>query len=426
MTAGVVPDEARPEATAPLGTTRPAAGARSSRWSVLSAGLVMGALAIDVGGTRWGSYLGVAPVFLPDALLLVGALLAAARLRLASRVALASSVVLAAFAALQLLRPGLGPAVLVVRDLAPLGYLALVPLLAVALRDVRPRTFLRVVRCATAFLAATLAAGMAGVLRPLELPLAGVPVFLPRPDADLTVLAVGVVAFGAWEGIARPYRLVQVVMVLLAAAGYSRAGLLAVMVCVAIAIWRERYTLTLPAARTAAALVVACLSLALLSLAVAGLHRSPVAPPQAVERLLTESDTSSGTTGARVSAWSLVARYTVDRQQVTTGEGPGTSPIGDSGAVRYLSGDPSVRAAHSWPLTAVAYFGVIGLLLWSGSVVLFLLAARGAPLQGLVAGTVAAYLTSGLLGVIIESPFGSLPLSVMLAWGLAHGRLRTI
>jgi hypothetical protein len=387
----------------------------------MSAKLVLAALVIDLAATKSGSYIGIPgiPVFLPDILLAMGAGLALRWLPAVSRSGLLVSTALLLFALTQLLRPAAGPLLLAVRDVAPYLYLALVPFVALALRGVHPSVFLRCVRVAVLVLAASLALRLAGVLDPIDVPFAGVPLFSPRDDAEAVVLGIGLVAFGRWEGIARPSRLLQATMLVLAFLSYSRAGLLAVLFCFAVAAAREAELWARPRVLQVLASVTALLCLSVMSLVLIGLENTPITPPQALQRLLS-TDTSVGTTGARIAAWQLLLEHAEVNGTTTLGAGPGTEPVADSGAVAYLSGDLTVRAAHNWAVSAIAYFGTIGLALWTAAVVVFLSRLTRAPLRSLAVAAVGAYGVAAALGVIVESPFGSLPIAVMLAWLLAN------
>jgi hypothetical protein len=387
----------------------------------LSAKLILAALFIDLAATKSGSYIGIpgVPVFLPDILLAVGAGLAVRWLPAVSRSGLVVSAALLLFALAQLLRPSAGTLLLAVRDVAPYLYLALVPFVALALRGVHPGVFVRCVRAAVLVLAASLALRLAGVLDPIEVPFAGVPLFSPRDDAEAVVLGIGLVAFGRWEGIARPSRLLQATMLVLAFLSYSRAGLLAVLFCFAIGAVREAELWARPRVLQVLASVTAVLCLSVMSLVLIGLENTPITPPQALQRLLS-TDTSVGTTGARIAAWQLMLEHAEVNGTTALGAGPGTEPVADSGAVAYLSGDLTVRAAHNWAVSAIAYFGTIGLGLWTAAVLVFLSRLWRAPLRSLAVAAVGAYGVAAALGVIVESPFGSLPIAVMLAWLVAN------
>jgi hypothetical protein len=395
-----------------------------SRVAVALVGL---ALFLDLAFTRSGSYLfgvgGPVTIYLPDLLLMLGAIIGFTEVRRGLPGNLASTLILIVFVVLQLQRPGAASLQFAVRDLSPFLYLLVVPFVALALRGLSPRSFLRLIRCAALLLAVIVALRSAGLLSTISLPLSGAPLFDARHDVEGVVLGIGVVSFGEWQGLAPPVRLFQVFLVLVAAADYSRAGLLAVVFCVAVAGWRERVLLRTPGYAVAAAFCIAAIATVLFVGINASVQRNSIPTPLAVQRLAA-SQTTTGTTNARVQAWTLLLRYTSERHALAFGVGPGTDPVAASGAVSYLSGDPTVRAGHSWPVTAVAYFGVVGLMLWLAVVTTILLRSRGAPLRGLAIASVGAYFTAALFGVIVESPFGSLPICVMLAWLLAHRRPR--
>jgi hypothetical protein len=90
------------------------------------------------------------------------------------------------------------------------------------------------------------------------------------------------------------------------------------------------------------------------------------------------------------------------------GSGFGSSFISESGAIRYLSGDEAVRQAHNFLFTWLGYVGILGAVLGAIGLAIFgwtLKGGRGkAEAFGLSA--YAGIVLLGLLGVVVESPFG--------------------
>jgi hypothetical protein len=125
---------------------------------------------------------------------------------------------------------------------------------------------------------------------------------------------------------------------------------------------------------------------------------------------------ASITANARLKAQSQLYGWVKQRNQLIFGVGPGTEMVLDSGAVQYLYGDAVVRSPHSWIYGLLCRYGYFGSLIW-----LFLLtypliktkailSPLGMPMMG-----VYVILIVSFFGVIIESPFGSMPLALFVA-----------
>lgn len=383
----------------------------------LSGMAILLAFMIDVAGAKWGSYIRVpgSPVFLADLLLVLGVVGGVRASLISSARGLGLSLAILIFVGFQVLRV-LGSGVdtmLVLRDVAPLLYLALVPAIAAALRPLPDAALLRCVRFAATIMGLTVGLRATGVLAPVELlpQVFGYPLFGPRQDAEAVALGLGVLAFGTWPGL-RSHRSMQGLLAIAGAVNYSRAGLIAVAVCVAVALWRERKAARRPGAVVAAVLAIPVLAGAVLVVP------SPLLGADQLEALqrLTQTSSETGTTRARLIAWQLMLTHVSEQERWVAGFGPGTSPVLQSGAVVYLSGREDVRAAHNWAVTAIAYLGVSGLVLWCVVIARHLVVGtRGGNYTFAFTG-VCLYLITGLVGVMIESPFGSLPLAVLLGW----------
>lgn len=388
--------------------------------------LLLTALFLDLAGTKWASYLPtpIAGLYLPDGILACSALLAFLAWVSGYPVRRFSSAVLAsacasAYVMLRIadtLGRGPDPNALWIRDMAPFLYLTLLPPLVVAAQTIPFSALLRTVRLATACMGLVVASGFVGLLAPIDIG-TELPLFSLRPDVDSTVLGIGVLAFGGWGPAGQPRRWVQAVLVLLVATNYSRAGLVAALLCVAVAVARERRTLSFPWMVGTALVAWGFIGMVVLLWPTGA--AVPIAAPEALSRLAT-SNLEGGTTGARLAAWETLMNYTLDNGDLLSGAGPSAEPLITSGAVAHLSGAEDVRAPHNWLIGAVAYHGFVGLLSWLLAFARVLLPRnlRGGRL--LPAAGITAYITASLFGVVVESPFGSLPMVAMAAWVLAH------
>lgn len=107
-----------------------------------------------------------------------------------------------------------------------------------------------------------------------------------------------------------------------------------------------------------------------------------------------------------------------DNNYYWLGAGPGSEMMLESGAIKYLSGDPTVRSPHSWPVSAFSRFGMIGLILW------FLMCCSilwGKVKTVIQRDFVSLYLALipilivSQFGVVMEAPFGLIPFVSIMA-----------
>jgi hypothetical protein len=398
------------------------------------AGLMMlVALFIDVAGTKWGSYIPtpVPELYLADLLLALSAFTAGFALiggfrPQGLRPALVAAVGPALYVLFRMIEAQ-GSAPLSwsywLRDVAPFAYLALIPLLVGAASSVSFHLLLRTLRAASFLLALWVAAIITGLLHPIHIG-TQVPAFSPRPDVDNVVLGIGVIAFGDWGTAGKPRRTLQLGFAVLAAMNYSRAGLLAAMLCALVALLRERRHFLSHYAAPLLLILASLLGLVLILDPIPGRSDHNLEPPQAVARLI-ESDIGIGTTSARIAAWGDVLYFTHANGDFLMGAGPGKHPVIDSGAVAYLSGSNAVRAPHSWPIGAIAFHGVVGLGIWLFAYSRVLLSWTKNAAGVLAVTAIFAYSFAALFGVIVESPFGSLPMVVLASWLLASRDARS-
>lgn len=390
--------------------------------------LLLTALFLDLAGTKWASYLPtpVAGLYLPDALLGTSAVLGFLAMVTRYRIERLGRALLAALPVWSYViyrvvsAPTLPPpnASLWLRDMAPFLYIALIPLLVPAVHGITFRTLLRTVRAASVFMGLVVAGLLSGLVSPVSIG-TEIPLFSGRPDVDNTVLGLGIIAFGGWGAHGRPHRLIQLALMSLAAANYSRSGLLAAGVCVLAAALHERREILRSQSVAPVMVMGSALGLLILLWPPNLPSPTPVRSPEAVERLL-RSDVDTGTTAARMRAWDRMIQYTRVHEHIMLGSGPASQPVLASGAVEYLSGSKDVRAPHSWFVGVFAYHGLVGLGAWVFAFFVIFRRWRRTPYAILPVAGIAAYTVSGAFGVVIESPFGSLPMAALGAWLLAH------
>jgi hypothetical protein len=126
-----------------------------------------------------------------------------------------------------------------------------------------------------------------------------------------------------------------------------------------------------------------------------------------------------GTVQGRELAQKMLLEWTVNNENIMFGAGPGSEMLIESGAVKFLSGDLTVRSPHSWPIGLFSRFGVAGTILWFMSVILLLshkiILAPIRIMTKFPESLVVPIFITSLFGVIIESPFGALPFAIFMA-----------
>lgn len=418
-----------------------------SRWRVGNAtgepALLAGALvvALGLGATRWGSYLGSEPLFLSD--LLIAAALANAvirRLRGGAEVRARSmltprpSAVFIVFMAYVVLRGaaslGDAPVMVWLRDLAPFAYGIVAFLSAAALATSGPearRRTARLLEGALVFHAAWLT--LAVVLgRPeglFELPgIGGLPIFMVRADVDVAYIGVTVAVMVRHLAMGRrPVSAIAALAlcVLPVGAFTSRAGQVAVLLAGALGL-----VLALAATRRDAgrqATLIIAIPVILIG-ALAFLPQTVAGERIAATIGLTDASSSAaanaiGTANARSETWANVNDWTLAspvRTVVGTGFGPDF--IRESGSSAVLEGTryENVRSPHNWFVGVFARLGLMGVLL-AGAVVLQLAwmiwrhrrTIADDDVLTIAACVVVAVLPVATVGVVLESPFGAIP-----------------
>lgn len=130
------------------------------------------------------------------------------------------------------------------------------------------------------------------------------------------------------------------------------------------------------------------------------------------------SDAAAGanhTKQARILCQQALMKWTIDNGKIFFGSGAGSEMLIDSGAYQFLSGSDLVRSPHSWFYGAVGRFGIVGLSIW-GLIVIINLRKRIDQDFHAIGWACSGFICFiSLFGVIIESPFGSLPLAFFLA-----------
>jgi hypothetical protein len=435
-------NDAARRAESDLSRVRPPVGAKL---------LVLGPL-FAVAFSRWGSYIGLtsANIFLPDMLVATGAVLftlRSFRSQCAPRMFLPSDTTSGWILFFCLTYVGLRvsqashPGVLILRDIAPFGYLALLPLMARALLLLGLATSMRWLRIACWLHLSWALPAALGLLAPTRIlpgAVAGQPFFQLRDDIDASILVLTILIATLGLGTRLPAKGWNVILFIASlvalASQSSRTGIIGLFFAAGAAMlisrpWRKDAVHF--AARAISVLLAVWLFLAAVLMLPAYLPNAGVLARIGLGSGYESTqlaDGAAGTANARWLAWKLLVDYTNSvPTRVLLGAGPGSDVVAESGALAHLSGDPSVRAPHSWPVGLYARFGLVGVSLWV-SAVFFLVRRRydidqefarrqgpARPTQAVWVGLMLSLLVAACLGVVIESPFGALPFSLACA-----------
>jgi hypothetical protein len=319
---------------------------------------------------------------------------------------------------------GNGSTALRLRDLAPFLYLAAIPVFSQSISPDDTGTMVRSVWLVLWIHSAWAVPAAFGLLEPVAMAdsASKLPLFLLRTDYDGPVLIAGAL-------FALSVRHLQM--------GLKGTLLLAVSSLAAVPMLGSRATalgmlsaLTYLVIFQGRLLMRVLLSPAIFItflLLISGLLVVAITAPQVLTSNLLaqrlglggESSAATGAQGTvfgRRTAWRLVWESTANDPSLRVfGWGPGAEIVRDTGALKYLSGDPTVRAPHNGFVHLFARYGIVGCLVWVGLLLLFLSSSGPRPPPEmrmpfrLLGGSLAAsLLTAAAVGVILESPFGAL------------------
>ncbi|STX04976.1 O-antigen ligase family protein [Kocuria rosea] len=395
------------------------------------------AVALLLFGTRWGSYLGYAPLFLTDVLIF----LAIGRLFLSKpksgwgarpgRTQFPGWAVTVLFLYV-IFRALLSNHVLTMdwaRDMVPFLYVGLAFISSSTYAQAGPSGRARTMKilwwALNGHLAWTLLVnfGWVEATSMPTVPGSTLAVFDQRPDADMAVLGMTVALYlrKFILGQQRVTALVGLSLCIVAIGGFeSRAGLLAVLAATAVSFtitvgmhdnFARKYTwiVLAPALLLVVAMVLPQTSAGQRLLVTVGVEEATA---------LNQRD-ALGTARARELAWEETIEWVQeDPSRVTVGTGFGPNFLLESGAGARMLGatDEKVRSPHNWFIGLYARLGMLGVAL----VVLVLMTVLAhtwrirklvayEEVLTLAATGVTAILVAASFGVILESPFGAVP-----------------
>lgn len=386
--------------------------------------LALFALALPLAAGKWGSYIGFynQGIFISDLCLLVACIVA---FIIKPRILFDNLILFTTiwiFIISQFIRnPELENSDKI-RDLIPYIYLGFYQPIAFLCESIGFRTILTIVRIATLFHLLWSSAISLDILKPFSLPFFfGMPIFTTRWDQTGFVIAIGLVA---WSGQPKYQfkgnNFVRFGFLLLAFSQGSRAGLLAF---VAALLWVIFHNLVWDRELSAGQrdnFVKFLFALGMIAILLLPSLIRFLPENSALGRIgileISESARASanGTANGRNLAQRKLLNWVELRNQNFLGVGPGVEMVYESGAFLNLSGSKDVRSPHSWPVGALARFGIFGFCLWI-SIIHLISRFRFSDFKHPASSWVLSIIIASLVGVIIESPFGSLPLLFFLS-----------
>jgi hypothetical protein len=421
-----------------VGAYRPGTVSAAPKAKVISCTLVV---ALLLGASRWGSYIGVPPLFLTDALIAASLLSRfllprgvsdRASVRDGFRVgAPGIAVAIVVYAMLRMLFSG--PYFLTVtwlRDGAPYLYVVLAILSAHGMARATPATTKRTMKWVWRALIFHL--GWVCLVGPLSAasalaqsrPLFSGGIFYGKPDTDSAILGItaGLLLRRLLMGQNRRWAIVGLVAVAYGASTFTnRAGFISlVLSCVVAFGFAYSATGRLSLKRIGLVLLVpVALGIAFVALPSTTVGARLLATVEPSHATSTAQENAVGTTEARQRTWKGVITWTEDDgSRMLWGAGMGVDFLEASGTLQYLEGTDyqNVRSPHDYFIGSFARLGLVGL----GLIVIAVLGLfrrmisfrkRIAEDELLVfaALTVVSLLVVASLGVVLEAPFGAVP-----------------
>jgi hypothetical protein len=404
---------------------------------------------------RWGSYLGIGPAYITDALVLAAILnLGIRKYRLGRRKRTIASfipILLIVYIGLRALTSVqyVGSSAWL-RDVAPYGYAVLTLVAASSVAGARLVERNRTFDALCWALWIHLAWLSASLIFDLQDRMPAVPgsggaatLFGPRADIDVAILGI-TAATAVYRMNLGKMRLgfgwaVCAACLFCAMQFQTRAGLLSVLACAAVIMGYNYYRSAESSRRRLSILLVLILVISATAFAL------PQTDPGS--RLLdtvgvidgTGSEgvaRGQGTQAARLKTWNRVVNWSSnDAVGATFGMGFGVDILASSGALRWLEGSryENVRSPHNWFVGSYARLGILGLLLLAALLVVSLrrvirmrVTWHEDHLLFMSLLTVVAMLPVASLGVVLEAPFGAVPfywsIGVLLAVTPEAGR----
>jgi len=398
----------------------------SRTYSRLSEKLILASLIASVGLGRWGSYLGLPAynLFLIDILFFSGTLFGFLGFGRRFKGSAFFTISILVFMLFQLIRDSEVDLILVARDLLPFIYLLCVPACVYALRNTPDVVIIKSLRYASTLNLAWFLPSSLGLLAPISISaISPIPLFTERADQSGIAMGIGVLAWSAFPSLRITSNPMLIGLCVFAAAvGRSRAGLFTCLLALLLHFFfkKEVYAKSKRIERFVAIVTFTVAAFLLffgsqsrfVSDGNSSLVRSGI-----IGNNQESVEGGRSTTRARYMAAKTLIKWVEENNLQFFGAGAGREIILESGAIVYLSGNPDVRAPHNWFVGLYSRFGVLGLLFWCTlyGQVLVLGRKNVGQVQQMLKAIILIICFCSSLGVIMESPFGALPIAIASA-----------
>lgn len=394
--------------------------------------LLIASTSLSLFGGRWISYIGLPNLnfYIVDFFFFAGALLLLLRhskSRKFSGIILLSTICLAYIAIYIFLTPSYS-LTLKIRDFAPFIYILVAPIIAMKFDPSMLKLAISSFRFATLAGAIWTDLVMLNILNEFELSKSffGVPIFSARWDHSGMSICIGIILWGNHLKLKiQNSSIIRIFLAISILLQYSRASLIGLVIVLSYIVFKQSISKSHNFKDNLSKYLAVCSLVIMIFFNFftqvlpqnSAFSRLGLFENQSVSDVL-EVTRNSGTAQARILAQRELMHWVSENNLLWTGAGPGREMLIESGTYNFLSGSPEVRSPHSWVFGSLARFGILGFSLWHFCLVYFLLKQPNSRLGEKL------FLVSPILimviyviscfGVIIESPFGLIPLAFFL------------
>jgi hypothetical protein len=249
-----------------------------------------------------------------------------------------------------------------------------------------------------------------------------IPIFYPRWDHTGIVMAIGLIFWSAFPSAGiRENSLIQIALLSVTVLQWSRASIFAVTCASIFVLWRN-HKIFKGVHRKKSKLVTRVLIVILLLTIAFPLLQGYLPEYNVLSRLgivHSANDALAGadhTKNARIRCQAALMNWVIEEDKLLFGSGAGSEMLIESGAYQFLSGSELVRSPHSWFYGGLARFGIFGFASWIMILTINLAKRPRGEFYLIGLSCVVLICFISLFGVIVESPFGSLPLAFFLAF----------
>jgi hypothetical protein len=305
------------------------------------------------------------------------------------------------------------------RDLSPFLYFLFLPASVKVFSKISDVSIIKVVRFATLFHMTWYLLHGINFLPELTIPyLSGVPLFIERSDASGMIMGIGIIAWSEYSEYSLKGNWYVISLELISAAfGWSRAGLIGALIGTIILLVKiylsKRSKDSLDRKKAFFFILISVGFIGVTNLGILNFgDNSSLVRLSVISGNSNAIQTAANTANARALARNRIYEWTMENGKWLHGWGPGAEIVANSGAVVYLSGNLDVRAPHNWSVSLFSRYGIVGTIFWIlliGYPILFVRKCR-TDFKYLILGSIIIIVIVSLLGVIMESPFGSIPI----------------